>query len=259
MFTRKSLSVILATLLLVTVSAVSCASGALSTTAAVSPADRSMAAQVGDGEATPRTVTVTGSGSATAAPDIAVVALGVEITDPDADTAIQESNARMSAVIDALREQGIAENDIQTVQFNMSVEEERDRDGQLTGEIRYHITNRVRVKVRDISATGEMLQVALDAGANMVNNITFSIEDPAALEQAAREEAIANATATAEQLATGFDAQLGPIRQIQELGTSRPMPEAARGVQFDAVSAVPVSGGELSVSVQIQAVFDLGE
>lgn len=259
MFTRRSWPIIVIGLVLVGASAASCASGALGTAAAVAPSERSMAAQVSDTEAAPRTVTVTGSGSATAAPDIAVVTLGVDITDADANAAIEDSNARMSDVMDALSAQGIAQNDIQTVQFSMSVEQQRDKDGQPTGEVRYHVINRVSVKVRDIAATGEVLQAALNAGANTVDDITFTIEDPASLEQAARDEAIANATATAQQLAAGFDAQLGAIRQIQDLGSSRPMPQAARSLQFDTASTVPVSGGELNVSVQIQAVFDLGQ
>jgi uncharacterized protein YggE len=259
MFARKSLSITVVTLLLLTVSAVSCASGALTTAAGVSPVSRAAVAQMTDSEAMPRTITVTGSGSANATPDIAQVQLGVEISDSDAGAAIQQSNERMTAVMDALKEQGIAEKDIQTVQFNMSVEEQRDKDGQLTGEVRYHIINRVRVKVRDLSQTGNVIQAALDAGANTVDNIGFSIEDSAGLEQMARDDAIANATAVAEQLATGFGAQLGPIRQVQELGVSRPVPEAARSLQFDAAAPVPVSGGELSVSVQIQAVFDIGQ
>jgi uncharacterized protein YggE len=72
--------------------------------------------------------------------------------------------------------------------------------------------------MRDLSKTGELLQEALEAGANNVGGISFSVADPKALQQKARDQAIADAQAKAEQLAAGLGAQLGPLRQVSEYG-----------------------------------------
>jgi len=212
------------------------------------------------GEPTPRTISVNGIGTATAQPDLAEIQLGVEVVNADAGLAISENTERMTAVMDVLKEMGVEEKDIQTVKYSMWIEEMRDREGQPTGETRYHVVNQVRIRIRDLSKTGEVLQKALEAGANNVGGISFGVSDPAALQREARDQAIADARAKAEQLATGLDARLGPVRQVSEFGgvvTPKLAPMAERAMA--AGGPVPVSGGEFSVTVQIQVVFDIAE
>lgn len=258
MFARYRLFPMIAAALLILLVA-GCAPAAIGTTAsAPQTTARTAAALQTDQQPMPRTVSVTGSGTASAAPDVAYVQLGVEVIDTNAEQDVTESTNRMTAVMDAIKGMDIPEKDIQTVQYNISVEQQRDNQGQPTGEIRYHVINQVRVTLHDLSKTGELLQNALAAGANSVNSVTFSIENPEVLQQQARDQAIADAKSKADQLASGLGAQLGPVREISESGGVRPVMEAAPAlVRSAASSAVPVSGGELSVSVQIQVVFDL--
>ncbi len=239
-----------------------CAPGAIESTAGVTRAVAPSVSTLSAGqESMPRTVTVSGSGTANATPDIAYVQLGVQVIESDAELAVKESTDRMTAVMQVIKEMGIEEKDVQTTQYNMSVQQQYDRDGQPTGEITYRISNQVRVKVRDLTKIGELLQKTLAAGANTVGGVTFSIEDPKALQKQARDLAIADAREKAEQLAAGLGASLGAVRQVSEFSAGRPVPEAAPVMEMRAVGGgeVPVSGGELSVSVQIQVVFDLAE
>ncbi len=221
-------------------------------------APRSAALQASS-EPTPRTISVSGMGMASAPPDVAEIQLGVETVNTDAGRAIDENTQRMSAVMGVFKEMNIEDKDIQTVRFSMWVEEERDREGQLTGVRRYHVVNQVRVRLRDISLTGELLQRALSAGANTVGGISFTVADPTELERQARDKAIADARAKAEQLATGLGARLGPVRQVSEYGGVVKLVEAQAERALAAGAPVPVSGGEFSVSVQIQVVFDIAE
>lgn len=222
-------------------------------------APRAAALQTGT-EPAPRTISVSGMGMASAPPDVAEIQLGVETVDTDAGRAISENTRRMSAVMDVFKTMNIEDKDIQTVRFNMWVEEERDREGQLTGVRRYHVVNQVRVRLRDISRTGELLQRALEAGANTVGGVSFTVADPTELERQARDKAIADARAKAEQLAAGLGAKLGPVRQVSEYGGVVKVVEAPVAERALAAGApVPVSGGEFSVTVQIQVVFDIAE
>jgi hypothetical protein len=86
------------------------------------------------------------------------------------------------------------------------------------------------------------------------------VADPTELERQARDKAIADARAKAEQLAAGLGAKLGPVRQVSEYGGVVKVVEAPVAERALAAGApVPVSGGEFSVTVQIQVVFDIAE
>jgi uncharacterized protein YggE len=195
-----------------------------------------------------------------AQPDVALVDLGVSVVDTDANEAFNENTTRMEAVMDALKEMAVQEQDIQTVSYNMWIEQVYDREGQPTGENRYHVIHQVRVRVRDLDKTGELMQQVLEAGANNVGGITFSVADSAALQREAREKALADAKAKAEQLASSLGVQLGAPRQVNELsGHLMPLPAAyAEGIGGGG-GPVPVSGGEFSVMVDIQLVFEIAD
>jgi uncharacterized protein YggE len=204
-------------------------------------------------------ISVVGRGVVNAAPDVALVDLGVAIVASEANEAFSENTTRMKAVMDVLTANGIQEQDIQTVSYNMWIEQVYDRDGQPTGENRYHVVHQVRVRVRDLETTGDLLQQALEAGANNVGGISFGVADSAALQGEARDKALVNAQAKAEQLAKSLGVKLGAPRQVIELsGQATPFP-AAHVVEGIGGGPVPVSGGEFSVTVDIQLVFDISE
>ena len=209
----------------------------------------------------PRTISVTGNGAARARPDVAYIELGVESIHTDVGQAINDNTEHMTSVMGVLRDAGVDDEDVQTVDYSLWVEQVYDREGQLTGETRYHMTNRVRLRLRDLSKTGELLQKALEAGANNVGGISFSASDPVALEREARELAVIDAKTKAEQLAEGLGAQLGPLRQVSDWGGSPVVLEKAMeaGGGYGGGGPVPVSGGQFSVSVQIQVIFEIAE
>lgn len=216
-----------------------------------------LAAQEANSETLPRTISVNGSGVASAAPDIAYITLGVETVNADPAQAVAENNAAMTAVIEAIKALGVAEADIQTVNYTMWIEQVVDRDGIPTGETKYHVSNQVRVKVTDFAKTGEVLQAALAAGANTVAGVEFAVSDPAALQQQARDQAVAAAQAKAAQLATGFKVTLGPVRNINEFSSvAQPMAMVA---DTGGGGPAPIAGGSFSVTVELQVVYDIAD
>jgi len=230
------------------------------TTTGSEPQAKSLASTLQSGsEAMPRTISVSGNGKASAPPDVAEIQLGVETIKTDASLAVSESTERMTAVMGVLKEMNVEDKDVQTVNYSMWVEEVYDKEGQPTGEMRYHVVNEVSIKLRDLTKTGEVLQKALEAGANKVSSISFSVADPVALQREARDQAIADARAKAEQLAAGLGAHLGSLHQASEYGgvvVPVAAPMMGKGVGG---GAVPVSGGEFSITVEIQVVFDIAE
>lgn len=240
---------------------------------AAPPAARSAAQLQTDEAAQPRTVSVDATGEATASPDVVTVEVGVEIENTDLSQALNEANQRMSDVTAALEDAGIAEENIQTTRFNISVirpsdepvremampEVQQPAEEQQPMETRYRVTNfvQVRLPMDDVEQVGAVLQQALDAGANTVNYIRFGLQDPTTLEQQAREAAIDAAQAKAEQLANGFGATLGPIRSVNSGGGAPARAFAMEAAEASMAGAVPISAGELSVTIHVQATFDL--
>lgn len=215
-----------------------------------------LAAQTGN-ESFPRTISVNGSGTASAAPDVAYITLGVETIDPDPARVVDESTTKMEAVLAALKDLGIAEADIQTVNYSLWIEQVHDREGLPTGETRYHLVHQVRVKVTDLTKTGQVLQAALKAGANTVAGVEFTIADATALQQQARDKAMASARAKAEQLAAGFGVKLGAVRSINEFTGATPVPVAlSEGMGG---GGVPVQGGTFNITVEVQVTFDIAD
>ncbi len=211
-----------------------------------------------NGDSLPATISVNGVGTASATPDVAYIQLGVEAINSDPAIAVEESTDTMKAVMAALLAQGIPAEDIQTVNYAMGVEQVVDRDGKPTGETRSRISNQVRIKVTDLSKTGTVLAAALNAGANTVGGIEFSVLDPVALQTQARDKAIADAQAKATQLATGFGAQLGPVHNVNEYsGPVSPLARYDASAGVGGGGQVPVSPGQFTVTIEVQATFDI--
>ncbi len=205
-----------------------------------------------------RTLSVSGDGAASAAPDIADIGLGVQTIDEDPTVAIVDNTTAMADVIETLVDLDIDEDDIRTLTFNMWVEQVYGPDGP-TGEFLYHVVNQIMVRVRDLDTTGDVLGAALAAGANNVGGIRFGVEDTQALEVAARDAAVDNALAKAEQLAERLGVNVGNVRHVIETsGDLPPEPRLERAMAFDSGGAsVPVSPGDFTVRVSVSIVFDI--
>ena len=207
----------------------------------------------------PRSITVVGSGSASAEPDLATAQIGVDTQAAAPEDATRENDARMQAVLEALKAAGISQQDIQTAYYNMYAEQRYvPETGQPTGEFTYRVSNSVSVKIRDLSKVGEILSQAVKAGANNISGVYFSIEDTVKLQETAREKAVADAKVRARALAQLSGVQLGEVVGVSEVITGVPGPvyyEAAARVGLGGGSGAPIQPGQLEVSMQVQMSF----
>ena len=159
----------------------------------------------------PRTITVVGEGTVALQPDVAQAQIGVDVAGDTAKQASAEAAKIMEAVLAALKAQGIATKDIQT--SNYSIYADRPAD-PLTGrpgeQVTYRVNNGVSVTIRDLAKIGAVLDAVIDAGANNIYGVTFSVSDPDKVMAEARRKAVEDARARAEELAAL--ARRGPRR-----------------------------------------------
>jgi uncharacterized protein YggE len=201
-----------------------------------------------------RQVTVAGHGEVKGRPDTATVQIGVETEAPTAKDALAQNTAQAQALQKKLADLGVAAKDIQTSNFGISPAYGSD-GRQVTG---YHVTNSVMVTIRDLDQAGALLDEVVQAGANSIYGINFSISDQQKLLEQARAQAVADAKARAAQLAAAGGAAVGDMLVLSEnANVPVPLPMAARAAEAAPSSAVPVQPGEQSISVDIQVTFGL--
>jgi len=205
-------------------------------------------------------INVTGQGKVTGQPDVLQVNLGVSVLRPTVDQATTDAASLATAVIDALKASGVAEEDIQTA--NYSIYPEYDWSGETQRLLGYRVANEVRVKIRDLDQAGEIIDAATAAGgdATVVNGLSFSIEDNAELLQMARTAAWNDAEGKARQLAQLAGIELGAAVSITEsinyetppIYWERDMAAAGEG------ATTPIESGTQEVSVVVQVTFAIG-
>ncbi len=169
------------------------------------------------GAAYPPSISVTGVGTATGAADMAVIGFSIDVSDADAETAVDEAAGLAERAIDAAVEAGVAEVDIETTGYSLYMEEEYDYNTyEYTGGNTFHLTHSFTAKVRDINRAGDVLAALVNGGATSINGVDFTISNRDELLAEARELAIADARKTAEQLAEGLGVSVGEPNSISE-------------------------------------------
>jgi uncharacterized protein YggE len=199
--------------------------------------------------ASDRTVTTTGVAIVRTAPDEALVTLGVHTDAETADEAMDQNAAHISDVIRALLDAGLEEEQLATA--NLSLWPRWTGDGQVV--VGFTAENQVTVTVRDLERVGTVIDVAVDAGANLTSGITFRMSAANVATDRALTEAVADARRKAELLASAGGADLGAVVTIAELSSSATPPvvyaeaEAADGGATRVLP--PTLESQVSVSV----------
>ncbi|MEU7577266.1 SIMPL domain-containing protein [Streptomyces sp. NPDC041068] len=204
----------------------------------------------------PTTVTVTGAGSASAAPDMAILTAGVEVTEPTAGKALTAQSAAADALLAAARKAGVAERDTKTENLALSAVY-RDENGtaKLIG---YQASQVFSLKIRDIEKTGSVVQAVVDAAgdAGRVHAVAFDIEDAGKLRAKARDAAYEDARDKAAQYAELTGRRLGRLVSLDESDGGRPRPVAMPVAAF-AKEGVPIAPGQIQDDVSVTAVYEM--
>jgi len=203
-------------------------------------------------------VWVSGTGKVTVAPDIASLRLGIEAQQATVAEAQSAATVAMNQVMAALKDNGVADKDIQTQYFSIQKVTRWDDEKYQEVIIGYRVTNIVTAKIRDIANAGTVIDAVALAGGDLtrIDSISFSVDDPSAYYEQVRGKAMADAKAKAEQLAELGGITLGQPTYISEsMVTPSPIYPVRAEAAAPAMAETPISAGETEISLTVQVIY----
>ena len=196
----------------------------------------------------PAAISVTGEATVSVPPDLAEIGGGVTSEAKTAREASEANNAAMGKVLQALKGAGIEEKDIQTARLSLQPQSAPNRSGP-SAIAGYRASNRVTIRVRDVTKVASVIDTLVGAGANEIGGINFVVSQASKLLDEARERAVADGRRKAEIYAKAAGVTLGAPLSISEEGNSAPAPYRRMAAGM-AVSA-PVAQGEETLQVTV--------
>jgi len=196
----------------------------------------------------PAAITVSGEATVSVPPDLALVEGGVTSEAKTAREASDSNNAAMGKVLQALKGAGIETKDLQTARLSLQPQSAPNRSGP-SAIVGYRASNRVTIRVRDVTKVAGVIDTLVAAGANDIGGINFMVSQASKLLDEAREQAVADARRKAEIYAKAAGVTLGAPLSISEEGSPGPMP--FRKMAAGMAAAAPVAQGEETLAVTV--------
>jgi len=211
-------------------------------------------------EATQKTISLAGAGVASATADEATINMGVEVTKDSAAEAIAGNAESMAAVIEALKQAGIGEDDIKTTSYSVYPQYDWTEEGRVL--LGYAVTNMVQVTVKDLDIVGNVIDAAGSSGANRMDGISFGLSDAKMqeLKNTAYILALGDATDKADLIADTLGLTISGVQSVTESSyvparTNVAYEEAAMDSSASFRAPTQIISGDLSVSVNVHIVF----
>ena len=206
-------------------------------------------------EGVQRLITVVGVGEVSLVPDVGQINVGVEARAATVSEAKAEVDRQMAALVDVLRTLGLDDKDIQTSQYSIHYEREpMVRESPEAGTGAFRVSSMLRLKVRDVEQVGNVLDAAVQADANQVYGVQFTVSDDTKWQSEAREAAMADARARAEELARLAGVTLGQVVSVSEVIGASPVP-VYRAASEMAYGGGGIAPGELELGAQVQVTY----
>ena len=196
----------------------------------------------------PAAISVTGEATVSVPPDLAEIDGGVTSEAKTAREASEANNAAMGKVLQALKGAGIEEKDVQTSRLSLQPQSAPNRSGP-SAIAGYRASNRVTIRVRDVTKVANVIDTLVGAGANVIGGINFVVSQASKLLDEARERAVADARRKAEIYAKAAGVTLGAPLSISEEGNSAPVPY--RRMAAGMAASAPVAQGEETLQVTV--------
>lgn len=210
--------------------------------------------------ATRRVIVVSGIGHASAKPNRAALTLGAATIAPRASDALKQNATIMNRVMDVVKQVGVPQQDTETTMFRLHPNYMPPRVGR-SGEQRlagFEALHLIKVFTNQ-SLVSEVLDRAVDAGANRINNVSFTLP-PETLQEVqmnARQNAIADARAKAEVIASSVGVNIVSIASVIENDYSRPPRGLYReGLSSAVATIMPPSEATVQVSIRVTYIIE---
>lgn len=159
------------------------------------------------------TVTVNATATLEVEPDIAYISLGVSTTEKTAEAAKKNNTTIMNRVLNAVRKENVSEKDMQT-SLSMRTNYTWDKDYTERTITGYTVDNTLTITVRDIDKVGDIVDAAMNAGANEFHNVRFDLEDDEAYFVQALSDATKMAKKRANAMVTAAGGKLGDVASM---------------------------------------------
>lgn len=199
-------------------------------------------------------VTVTGEAEIAVVPDAVRIRAGVVTQGKSARESTDANSKAMTALLAALKKDGIAERDIQTSRLSIQPVRTpgRGSDSPITG---FQTSNQLSVMLRETGKLSGLLDRMIEAGANDLSGIEFIVTEPGKPLDRIRAAAVEDAKRKAEIYATAAGAKLGRALTINE--TERgPVGFPKAGMMLRS-SPVPVAAGEEILRIAVTVTYAL--
>lgn len=210
----------------------------------------------------PPAITVTGEAIVSAPPDQAQLDAGVTTDAKTARDAADANNVTMGKVMAALKGAGIAEKDIQTSRLSLSPQFGNRTPSSPNAPpaiVGYHASNRVTIRLHDVSKVAATIDALVGAGANDIGGLNFSISEASKLLDDAREKAVADARRKAEIYARAAGVALGAPLSISEFGAAPAPMFRAKMATAGFAAPTPIAQGEETLSVNVTVSWAIKE
>lgn len=208
-----------------------------------------------------RSITTTGNGVVITQNNRAVMYLAVETMSPDAKQAAQDNANIMTKVKHAVIGAGAAPDKIETDNYTMYPVYEYDK-GKVKSR-KYEVNNRMKVVVEDLTKAGTVMDAAISAGANRIENIMFTVRNPGKYKDDALREAAQDARRKADIIAASLGKTVTNIISVTD-NSVRVSPRnymmnarMAGGNDMAESAATPMEGGDAKVESSVTVVFEI--
>jgi len=158
-------------------------------------------------------IVTSGTASVDAVPDIATLAIEVNVAAKDAASAKKQADDRVGQYLTFLEKNGVARKDIGAA--NLRTQADYDYQNGKSTLKGYRAVRKVEVTVRELDKLNALLDGALKAGLNEIRAVSLGVAQPDAYKDKARKAAIDDAIHQAQQLAAGFGSKLGPVYSVR--------------------------------------------
>ncbi|MGH8833597.1 MAG: SIMPL domain-containing protein [Actinomycetes bacterium] len=198
----------------------------------------------------PRGITVLGTGTAAATPDVLRLELGAEVLGQNPQQALAAASRALDLMRAELAGAGVAGSDLTS--RSISLWPRHEEHGKLAG---YAADLRMSARLRELTEAGTLISRVVAAGGEpaRLHGLSFEHSEPAGLVAAARAAAWRDAEASARQYAELSGQPLGDVLGIAESPGAGPIrPVLLRGGMGAAAEAVPIEPGETEVTVRVE-------
>ncbi|EKL1435351.1 oxidative stress defense protein [Enterobacter hormaechei] len=203
-------------------------------------------------------IVTSGTASVDAVPDVATLAIEVNVAAKDAASAKKQADDRVAQYLSFLEQNGVAKKDISSA--NLRTQPDYDYQNGKSILKGYRAVRTVEVTVRQLDKLNGLLDGALKAGLNEIRSVSLGVAQPEKYKDEARKAAIDDAIHQAQQLASGFKSKLGPVYSVRyHVSNYQPSPM----VRMMKADATPVSAQEtyeqptIQFDDQVDVVFQL--